>query len=177
MSGGGTHSVRVQVNEDDLRQFCARPFRKMFRPVWPWLLVTAMLAGVLYLKFDSWAQSSSVFFNFLIYGLPVLILFGSVFAVIYLHTASESLAQQPLLTSSTQIRLTPEHLHFENALTSGTVVWRGIDTIEDGDRHIFFVLGTGIGYIVPKRSFDTPETAQQFFNAAQTYWQAARQGA
>ncbi|MGI4792189.1 MAG: YcxB family protein [Janthinobacterium lividum] len=55
------------------------------------------------------------------------------------------------------------------------VAWKNILKIEETAQD-FFVFAKGMGYGIPKRAFNNSEQAQQFLQAATTYWKNAKMG-
>ena len=61
----------------------------------------------------------------------------------------------------------PAGLHINCPLTDSTTKWTAIEQIFETDQHIFFLIGEGSGYIVPRGT--TGSDAQAFVQAARAF--------
>jgi hypothetical protein len=83
------------------------------------------------------------------------------------RNATERVAPRGLYTYT----ISPEGIHEQSANTESLMRWSGVRTIHDAPAHIF-VLGPGVGAILPKRCLGTP-SPEMVLSALQEHWRAA----
>lgn len=72
-----------------------------------------------------------------------------------------------------QYEITPEGLHVKTIANEGTQTWEGITSVRKTNSYIYLQVTYYVFYIIPKRSFDTPDDFQRFFNASLQYYREA----
>ena len=72
-----------------------------------------------------------------------------------------------------QYEITPEGLHVKTIASEGIQKWEGITSVKKTNSYIYLQVTYYLFYIIPKRSFDTPDDFQRFFNASLQYYREA----
>jgi len=72
-----------------------------------------------------------------------------------------------------QYEITPEGLHVKTIANEGIQKWEGITSVRKTNSYIYLQVTYYLFYIIPKRSFDTPDDFQRFFNASLQYYREA----
>ena len=72
-----------------------------------------------------------------------------------------------------QYEITPEGLHVKTIANEGIQKWEGITSVRKTNSYIYLRVTYYLFYIIPKRSFDTPDDFQRFFNASLQYYREA----
>ena len=72
-----------------------------------------------------------------------------------------------------QYEITPEGLHVKTIANEGTQKWGGITSVRKTNSYIYLQVTYYLFYIIPKRSFDTSDDFQRFFNASLQYYREA----
>jgi len=63
-----------------------------------------------------------------------------------------------------QYAITPEGLFVKTIANEGIQKWEGITYVRKTNSYIYLQVTYFLFYIIPKRSFDTPDDFQRFFN-------------
>jgi hypothetical protein len=74
-----------------------------------------------------------------------------------------------------RFKLTPEALVTATEHSSTTHAWAGVEKIAIASERAFFFYAPTLADVVPRRAFPDEESFKQFMEAAQRYWEAARQ--
>jgi len=72
-----------------------------------------------------------------------------------------------------QYEITPEGLYIKTIANEGIQKWEGITYVRKTNSFIYLQVTCYLFYIIPKRSFDTPDDFQRFFNASLQYYREA----
>ena len=72
-----------------------------------------------------------------------------------------------------QYEITPEGLYIRTIANEGIQKWEGITYVRKTNSYIYIQITCNLFYIIPKRSFDTPDDFQRFFNASLQYYREA----
>ena len=74
------------------------------------------------------------------------------------------------------VSISPEWFAEKTPVTDIKNAWVTIESIEEDKTHFFFFLSKTLAFIIPKRAFSSPATAQAFLNKSRRYWDAAKSG-
>lgn len=69
--------------------------------------------------------------------------------------------------------ITPEGLYVKTIANEGIQKWEGVTYVRKTNSYIYLQVTCYLFYIIPKRSFDTPDDFQRFFNASLQYYREA----
>ena len=72
-----------------------------------------------------------------------------------------------------QYEITPEGLHVKTMASEGIQKWEGITSVRKTNSYIYLQVTYYLFYIIPKRSFDTPDDFLRFYNASLQYYREA----
>ena len=72
-----------------------------------------------------------------------------------------------------QYEITPEGLYIKTIANEGIQKWKGITYVRKTNSFIYLQVTCYLFYIIPKRSFDTPDDFRRFFNASLQYYREA----
>jgi hypothetical protein len=71
-----------------------------------------------------------------------------------------------------RLSIAPEGLRDATPVGEGIRRWAGISDISHDGQYIHMLIDTVSGWAIPKRAFPSEQAAQDFLNAAITYWKA-----
>ena len=72
-----------------------------------------------------------------------------------------------------QYEITPEGLYVKTIANEEIQKWEGFTFVRKTNSYIYLQVTYYLFYVIPKRSFDTPDDFQRFFNASLQYYREA----
>lgn len=72
------------------------------------------------------------------------------------------------------LRIDSEGVFGKSCAGEGSIRWNGILDIVETKKYIFMFMDTAMGFIIPKSAFPSPADANQFLNAATSFWKATK---
>lgn len=96
-------------------------------------------------------------------------LLGSMYWAVRRGVMSKPTRQQGELT----ITISPDGVHTQTAVNEGLYHWGGIQEITEDKQHIYLLIDTNMGHIIPKRAFKNESEAQVFLGKAMEYKHAS----
>ena len=171
-SAPGTARMDVEMTADDYADFAAyvykrpelrrRRYRSHLR--FAILMVVALLAYLIWQTWDgkgpNWGQILPVYFQGLAVGLGILALLALAYefilpALVKMNTR-RMLKRQPdeLFLGRHQLDFGPDGITDSTANASGRMDWSDVRRVEETPEHLYVILGTLQGVIIPKRGQD-----------------------
>ncbi|CAB5517000.1 hypothetical protein LMG26857_06083 [Achromobacter anxifer] len=171
-SAPGTARMDVEMTADDYADFAAyvykrpelrrRRYRSHLR--FAILMVVALLAYLIWQTWDgkgpNWGQILPVYFQGLAVGLGILALLALAYefilpALVKMNTR-RMLKRQPdeLFLGRHQLDFGPDGITDSTASASGRMDWSDVRRVEETPEHLYVILGTLQGVIIPKRGQD-----------------------
>ncbi|MFE0843243.1 YcxB family protein [Achromobacter insolitus] len=172
-SAPGSARMDVQMTADDYADFAVyvykrpelrrRRYRSHLR--FAVLMIVALLAYLIWQTWDgkgpNWAQILPVYFEGLAVGLGILALLALAYefvlpSLVRMNTR-RMLKRQPdeLFLGRHQLDFGPEGITDTTATASGRMDWSDVRRVEETPEHLYVILGTLQGVIIPKRGQDT----------------------
>lgn len=171
-SASGSARMDVQMTADDYADFAVyvykrpelrrRRYRSHLR--FAVLMIVALLAYLIWQTWDgkgpNWAQILPVYFEGLAVGLGILALLALAYefvlpSLVRMNTR-RMLKRQPdeLFLGRHQLDFGPEGITDTTATVSGRMDWSDVRRVEETPEHLYVILGTLQGVIIPKRGQD-----------------------
>ncbi|CAB3958672.1 hypothetical protein LMG6001_05236 [Achromobacter insolitus] len=171
-SAPGSARMDVQMTADDYADFAVyvykrpelrrRRYRSHLR--FAVLMIVALLAYLIWQTWDgkgpNWAQILPVYFEGLAVGLGILALLALAYefvlpSLVRMNTR-RMLKRQPdeLFLGRHQLDFGPEGITDTTATASGRMDWSDVRRVEETPEHLYVILGTLQGVIIPKRGQD-----------------------
>ncbi|MCP1404377.1 YcxB family protein [Achromobacter insolitus] len=171
-SASGSARMDVQMTADDYADFAVyvykrpelrrRRYRSHLR--FAVLMIVALLAYLIWQTWDgkgpNWAQILPVYFEGLAVGLGILALLALAYefvlpSLVRMNTR-RMLKRQPdeLFLGRHQLDFGPEGITDTTATASGRMDWSDVRRVEETPEHLYVILGTLQGVIIPKRGQD-----------------------
>lgn len=171
-SAPGSARMDVQMTADDYADFAVyvykrpelrrRRYRSHLR--FAVLMIVALLAYLIWQTWDgkgpNWAQILPVYFEGLAVGLGILALLALAYefvlpSLVRMNTR-RMLKRQPdeLFLGRHQLNFGPEGITDTTATASGRMDWSDVRRVEETPEHLYVILGTLQGVIIPKRGQD-----------------------
>ncbi|NGT18544.1 YcxB family protein [Achromobacter insolitus] len=171
-SAPGSARMDVQMTSDDYADFAVyvykrpelrrRRYRSHLR--FAVLMIVALLAYLIWQTWDgkgpNWAQILPVYFEGLAVGLGILALLALAYefvlpSLVRMNTR-RMLKRQPdeLFLGRHQLDFGPEGITDTTATASGRMDWSDVRRVEETPEHLYVILGTLQGVIIPKRGQD-----------------------
>ncbi|MGS1006235.1 YcxB family protein [Achromobacter anxifer] len=174
MAGSAPGSARmdVQMTADDYADFAAyvykrpelrrRRYRSHLR--FAVLMIVALLAYLIWQTWDgkapNWGRILPVYFQGLAVGLGILALLALAYeyvlpSLVRMNTR-RMLKRQPdeLFLGRHQLDFGPDGITDTTATASGRMDWSDVRRVEETPQHLYVILGTLQGVIIPKRGQD-----------------------
>ncbi|KGE01447.1 membrane protein [Achromobacter sp. RTa] len=171
-SAPGSARMDVQMTADDYADFAVyvykrpelrrRRYRSHLR--FAVLMIVALLAYLIWQTWDgkgpNWAQILPVYFKGLAVGLGILALLALAYefvlpSLVRMNTR-RMLKRQPdeLFLGRHQLDFGPDGITDTTATASGRMDWSDVRRVEETPEHLYVILGTLQGVIIPKRGQD-----------------------
>ncbi|HEY9269567.1 MULTISPECIES: YcxB family protein [Achromobacter] len=171
-SAPGAARMDVQMTADDYADFAAyvykrpelrrRRYRSHLR--FAVLMIVALLAYLIWQTWDgnmpNWGRILPVYFQGLAVGLGILALLALAYefvlpALVRMNTR-RMLKRQPdeLFLGRHQLDFGPDGITDTTATASGRMDWSDVRRVEETPQHLYVILGTLQGVIIPKRGQD-----------------------
>lgn len=171
-SAPGSARMDVQMTADDYADFAVyvykrpelrrRRYRSHLR--FAVLMIVALLAYLIWQTWDgkgpNWAQILPVYFEGLAVGLGILALLALAYEFVLPSLVRMNirrmLKRQPdeLFLGRHQLDFGPEGITDTTATASGRMDWSDVRRVEETPEHLYVILGTLQGVIIPKRGQD-----------------------
>lgn len=169
--------MTVDMTADDYAEFAAYVYRRpelrrrRYRSHLRFgvLMIVALLAYLIWQTWDgkgpNWGQLLPVYFQGLAVGLGILALLALAYEfvlppLVRMNTR-RMLKKQPddLFLGRHQLDFGPEGISDSTATASGRMEWSDIRRVEETPQHLYVILGTLQGVIIPKRGQDAATLA------------------
>lgn len=98
------------------------------------------------------------------------ILFGLIFSLISILFLS---SEKDGTLGKHEYHITTEGLHEKTSANEGINKWEGIMKIRINNSYVLFQISNCLFHVVPKRSFESKESYEQFINFSKQQWELA----
>ena len=179
--------VTYTLAPEDLKQFEKHVNGRGAIPRWAFFLIVVVVAvGSFALQY--WAESRRPHYPpvrhnpsnpmLAILSMLVPILLFLLFWTIILRMnsrAQKKLLADPMFTTPSTVRISPENFYQRNAGTGETTLfWKALHDISQDDHCFYFLTSAQSAYIVPRRAFPDADTARRFYQEVCRFWTISR---